>query len=184
MKNRKQLIIVLDESTSKKEKEEIGLSLCLWAAYVYDPTSDKHPTNKLIPEESRYETAILMKSLNSKPVRSGAICNDFDTTIKISLDGIVRALEGCLYLINKHKINEVIVVGDCKPAIDLVSQSIKARAVAVVSLCNKVEELKSKYLEKESKIIFKHVSEENFVLYQDIDALAKQVRGFMDKIFK
>lgn len=178
---RKQLIIILDESADNKAG--IGPSLCFWAAYVYAPSDDKHPTNSKIPEESRYEVAILMKSANLKPIRSGAIYNDKDTQIKICLDGILRALEACTYTISKFEINEVIICGDCKPAIDLASGAQPRKAVAVISICKQIDELKSKYENKGAPVFFKKISKDQFTLYRDIDSIAKNVRGLMKKIF-
>jgi len=178
---KKQLIIILDESADSKSNS-VGPSLCFWAAYVYTPSEDKHPTNLKISEESRFESAILMKSINPKPARSGAIYNDNDTVIKICLDGMLRALEACVYTINKYNINEVIICGDCKPAIDLVTGKKKRVAPSIVSICNQIDEFKDKYNSKGAQIDFRKVSKNQFTLYRDIDAIAKQVRGFMKKI--
>jgi len=178
---KKQLIIVLDESTDSKS-DRVGPSLCFWAAYVYTPSEDNHPTNLKIPEESRFEVAILMKSINSKPIRSGAIYNDTDTVIKICLDGMLRALEACVYTINKYKINEVIICGDCQPAIDLASGKQARVAQSIVSICNQIDEYKVKYKNKGAQINFKKISRNQFTLYRDIDSIAKQVRASMKKI--
>jgi len=182
----KQLIIVLDESTSQKNENpacELGKSLCFWVAYVYDPDNDNHPTNKKIPGEQRYETAILMKSINAKPVRSGAIYNDVDTPIKICLDGILRALEACKYLINKHEISELMLISDCKPALEFVQKENTPKAVAVVSLCNQLDEILKEYKTKISNVQPKHVSKNDYLLFKDIDGIAKTFRSKIDSTF-
>lgn len=182
----KQLIIVLDESTSQKNNNsryELGMSLCFWVAYVYDPDNDKHPTNQSIPREKRYESAILLKSINAKPVRSGAIYNDNDTPIKICLDGTTRALESCEYLIYKHKIKEVILVSDCEPAIKFINKEQKIIAQAIESLCDKIDGLRGAYIKKGATVIAKYVSEENFLLFKDIDGITKNFRNVIDKTF-
>jgi hypothetical protein len=178
---KKQLVIVLDES-AENQSNRIGPSLCFWAAYVYVPSEDTHPTNSKIPEESRYEAAILMKSANLKPIRSGAIYNDSDTQIKICLDGMLRAFEACKYIVSKYKINEVIICGDCGPAIDLASGVQNRVALAVIAICGQIDDLKTKYGNNGAAVIFKKVSETHFTLYRDIDSIAKQVRGLMKKI--
>lgn len=184
--NGKQLIIVLDESTSQKNgnsEYELGMSLCFWVAYVYDPDSDTHPTNKVISRDRRHETAILMKSINPKPVRSGAIYNDTDTPIKICLDGTARALEACEYLINKHTIKEVVLIGDCEPAIKLINGQTKRKAVAITSLCNKIDSAIENYKKKNVSVLAKYVAENNFSLFKDIDGIAKNFRNVIDKTF-
>lgn len=184
--NGKQLIIVLDESTNQKNgnsNSELGMSLCFWVAYVYDPDNDKHPTNEVIPRDRRYETAILMKSINAKPVRSGAIYNDCDTPIKICLDGVARALESCEYLINKRSIKETILISDCEPAINLINKKINRKAIAITSLCNRIDKLVESYQNKRSAVSAKHVSENNFSLFKDIDGIAKNFRNVIDKTF-
>jgi len=178
---RKQLVIVLDES-AENQSNRIGPSLCFWAAYVYVPSEDTHPTNSKIPEESRYEAAVLMKSANLKPIRSGAIYNNSDTQIKICLDGMLRALEACKYTISKYRINEVIICGDCDPAIDLASGALRRVAPAVISICRQIDSVKNEYGSRSAPVIFKKVSETQFTLYRDIDSIAKQVRGLMKKI--
>jgi hypothetical protein len=178
---RKQLVIVLDES-AESQSGNVGPSLCFWAAYIYVPSDDRHPTNLRIPEDSRYEAAILMKSANIKPIRSGAIYNDNDTQIKICLDGMLRALEACEYMVPRRGINEVIICGDCEPAIDLASAVRRRVATSVIAICRQIDDLGSRYGNKGATVIFKKVSENQFTLYRDIDSIAKQARGLMKKI--
>ena len=172
------MIVVLDESTSPKGDRKVGPSLCFWAAYVYDPMEDDHMTSAKISEESRYEVAVLMKSANMRPRRSGAIYNDEDTPIKISLDGIARALEACRYLVDKHSVKEVIVCGDCEPAIKLASGERRRLAASVVSICERIDNQKGDY---SCPISFKHIRENEFLLYRDIDALSKEIRSRIEK---
>jgi hypothetical protein len=182
----KQLIVVFDESTSQKNnnsKYELGMSLCFWVAYVYDPDTDKHPTNKVIARDRRHEIAILMKSINAKPVRSGAIYNDTDTPIKICLDGVARALEACEYLVDKHDIKEIVLVGDCEPAIKLINGDSNRKAISITSLCNKIDNSIKNYKEKNVSVSAKYVAENNFSLFKDIDGIAKNFRNVIDKTF-
>jgi len=184
--NGKQLIIILDESTSQKNgnsEYELGMSLCFWVAYVYDPDNDNHPTNKIISRDRRYETAILMKSINPSPVRSGAIYNDADTPIKICLDGVVRALEACEYLINKYGVKEVILISDCEPAVKLINRQKKREATSVQSLGNKIDALMNSYEKKNVVVLTKYVNENNFSLFKDIDGIVKNFRNVIDKTF-
>ena len=184
--NGKQLIIVFDESTSQKNdnsKFELGMSLCFWVAYIYDPDNDEHPTNKAITRDRRHETAILMKSINAKPIRSGAIYNDTDTPIKICLDGIARALDACEYLVNKHNVKEVILIGDCEPAIKLINGEVNRIAIAITSLCNKIDSSIENYKNKNVSVLAKCVTESNFSLFKDIDSIAKNFRNVIDKTF-
>lgn len=179
---KKQLIIVLDESTSMN-KNGLGPSLCFWVAYVYIPSEDKHITSSKISEESRYEVAVLMKSAGLKPVRSGAIYNDIDTPIKISLDGIARALQSCSYLLSKYSVNEVILCGDCENAIKLAKGEKPRRAKSIVSLGKTIDSLAEEYKSKNVNVFFRCISESDFALYKDIDAMCKQVRSQLTKNF-
>lgn len=180
-----QLIIVLDSSTSTGSETDLGPSLCFWAAYVYEPLTDTHPTNAKLSEKTRYESAVLMKSSIMPPNRSGAIYNDHDTAIKMFYDGIIRAMNSCFYLLRKHKINEVIILGDCNPVVDQINGVVSPKAPAIVALCNQVKWHIGKYQKSGTAVTLKHISEDNYPLYRDIDALAKQVRGMIhDKLSK
>ena len=178
----KYLIITLDSST-RKIKNGVGPSLCFWAAYRYDPSKDTHPTTMKLPEDSRYEGAILMKALNPSPIRSGAIYNHQDTSTKIFLDGIIRALESCFYLIKKYQITKVVVLGDCKPAIELITQKKSPRAQSIIAVCNQVHKWCRDYEGSKIKIEFKHIGRKSYPLYEEIDALAKRLRSILEKEF-
>ena len=179
MGNLKQLIIILDSSTGKKNGETLGPSSCYWEVYVYIPSKDRHPTSSQLTENLRYQSAILMEATGDQPIRSGFIYNNYDTPTKMFYDGIVRALEACFYLLKKYDIKQTVVLGDCKVVIDQINGvGYKPKSKSIVALYNQVHHQVSDY----KNISFKHINKSDYPLYKKIDSFAKEARGLMQML--
>lgn len=179
---KRQLIIVLDSSVSQKGGNTgVGAALCLWVAYPYDPADDNHPISQKLPIEERYKNAILMEALDAKSIRSGSIYNSVDGPTKIFYDGIIRAMQSCYYLLKKEEISKVIVLGDCEHAVEQLNGNRKVDKMQ--PLYNQVQKLREDYGAKGVEIEFCFIKECEYSLYKKIDAMAKEMRAKISKMF-
>jgi len=175
-KNLKQLIIVLDSAGGEKS-QKYGPQLCFWCAFLYNPFQHCTETSKKIESKSRFEVDILHKGIKPKPKRSGLIYSDFEGPNKIFYDGIIRALDSCMYLVKKEKIEQLIIVGDCEPVImQLVG---KRRIGELKKFYNQVKHYESEHRKLGCVIEYKHIKREQYPLYEEINRITKD---FLQKI--
>ena len=176
----KQPIIVLDSSVSQKTKDsKLGPASCLWAAFIYEPTSDKHPLSKEIEEKDRFRSSILLEGTNPESMRSGAIYNNHDSPTRIFYDGIIRAMESCFYLLKMHAVNEVVVIGDSEIVIEQLNN--RRKVVTMGPMYNQVKKFETAEYSK-MPVRYEYVSEDDYSLYKKLDGMCKQVRGILEKI--
>ncbi len=178
MESYKQLIILVDNSG--KGEEKYGHCLCFWCAFLYDPFDLKSISNtaqQVEKPEIRYEIDILTNTEKAKPIRSGAIYCDYEGPNKIFYDGIIRSLDGCLFLTKRHSPLKVIVIGDCEPVIKQLKNQWQSKKMKSFYLQTKG--IEKKYKDNGAEMNYRWIKRDDFPLYLKIDKLAKD---FLEKI--
>jgi ribonuclease HI len=180
-KNLKQLIIVLD-SAGGGNAQKYGPQCCFWCAFIYNPSKDSTETSKKIDPVSRYEVDILLKGIRPKPKRSGLIYSDYEGPNKIFYDGIIRALDSCMYLVKQETITQAIILGDCQPVINQLLH--KRRINKLEKLYKQVKHYETEYRKLGCEIKYKWCGRNQFPLYEEIDRMTKEFLTKIKNYFK
>jgi len=177
-----QLIILLDSSTSYEPGMQTGPSVCFWSAYIYRPHSDEHPISRNLPEDLRFENAILMEALRKKPIRSGAIYNNVDGPVRMFYDGIIRALDACYYLIKREEVTETIVLGGDQYVFHQINGESAIDELEPVY--NQVQKLRERYEKQRVHIMFQYIREDDYSLYGKLHTLTQGLQTLIKETFK
>jgi hypothetical protein len=141
---------------------------------VDNATKPTSKTNKY--GESTVAWAAWWGKVTPRPCKAGIIYMKYEGPNKSFYEGIIRGLEGCMWMVEEGDI--VNVAGDCKLVIDQLNAGQSTGDMEIYF--NQVMSLKRKL---KGEVFFHYLSEEN-LHYKKVDQLAKRSRDFFQKNLK